>query len=186
MKMDQQTQNQPDFNFILNQPGPDAPKRPKRSPLVFGFAAVIILAVVGLALMVFFVPAKSVTNVAKTDATKSNSGTTPGAVSEAYIEAVIKKDLDTAYAQLASTVRQQYALSEFKELAPEIYANVSLEKCTIINSGSNSKVIDGKTTQAAYQCPTIKTGNPVIVTFDVIGENGAGAVEAVTIRNKTS
>lgn len=178
--MDQQTQNRPDFNFILNQPGPDNAKRAKRSPLVFGIAVILILAIVGLAVMVLFVPAKGVTDVASTD-TKQADSAVSGDATDAYFEALRKDDPDTAYNQLSDEVKQTNTKSEFLERTTIVYANIKLDSCQ--KTAETGNLEKGNRT-AVYECSTIKGLTDAKITLSLVDQSGDARIGSIKISSK--
>lgn len=160
-KMNPQIQNQPDFNFIMSQPGPEDKPVKKRSPLVWLFAALLVLGVLAVVALLFISPSQQVQNSAfpVTD------------TSDAFVAYITDGQYDKAYELLTGETKSDIEYSEYASLAAQQYANIDVQNCKR-TSPDLAASQDGAASIVDYDCPVKEGSSQVIISFVMVDEGG--------------
>lgn len=172
MNPQQNQNNQPDYGFIVNQPGVPPPKKGLPKPLIV-LGGVLVLGAVLLLAVVIFVPKNNVSQVAQVPAGQSEATR----VTQNYISAIGQNSIDEAYGMLSSSAKEQANPAFFAELAPDIFSNIDTASCA--QNGTPQEEKDSTT--VVMICKTkVGEANAELV-FNVVAENQATKINSYEI-----
>lgn len=121
--MNQDQTPQPNYDFIMSQPGQTPAKKPK-SPILFA-GGILFALVAAIIILVFVIPGS---NVKKTDVSNNANGV--------FVDSILGNDDSRAYAMLSSDVRVNYESQEdfTKKVGDPLRKTSELYACQQVNS----------------------------------------------------
>jgi hypothetical protein len=177
--MDNQPQVQPDFGYIINQPGPDGGGRggKKNTRLVLIFAALALLIIVIVSVLLVIASNKKVANTQA--ATKAE---TVNLHIKLYFGFVNNNQSAEAYALLSNTAKARISQDDFgKNVVPIINENVDLTACNIQGNLHNS----GQSVTQQYICDTKDGKYKVVFTVQLTLSNNEYMIDGYEISSQT-